>query len=189
MLSFLVANDVAEDQMTSIRLVLLVILSVVFLTAGGCQRETASNTRATDEAAIRAADAAILQAANAKDANRVISSYAEDAVWLPPNAPIVQGKQSIRAGWSQLLATPGLNIDWQIAKLDISRSGDLAYTFYTYQLTMQGQDGKPIADHGKDLAIWKKQGDGSWKMVADTFNSDLPAKPSLQPKSTTGSSH
>jgi ketosteroid isomerase-like protein len=42
-------------------------------------------------------------------------------------------------------------------------------------MTIQGPDGKAITDHGKDLAVWEKQGDGSWKMVADTFNSDLPA--------------
>jgi len=44
-------------------------------------------------------------------------------------------------------------------------------------MSMQGRDGKPIVDHGKDVAVWKKQGDGSWKMVMDTFNSDLPATP------------
>lgn len=64
--------------------------------------------------------------------------------------------------------------------MDISRSGDLAYTYYKYQMTIPAQ-GKTITDHGKDLAIWKKQNDGGWKMVADTFNSDLGAAPS-QPK-------
>lgn len=159
---------------------LFVILSVVCL--AGCQREASSDKHQGDEAAIRAADAATLRAAQAKDADQVISNYAEDAVWLPPNAPIVEGRQSIRAGWSQLLTTPGLKIDWQIVKLDISRSGDFAYTFYKYQLTMTNRDGKSVTDLGKDLAVWKKQADGSWKMVVDTFNSDLPATPSLLPK-------
>jgi uncharacterized protein (TIGR02246 family) len=159
----------------------LAVLAVIFLVATGCQRQTASDTHAADEAAIRAADAATLKAAQAKDVDRVISNYADDAVWLPPNAPVVQGKQSIRAGWSQVLATPGLSIDWHIEKVDVARSGDLAYTFYKYELKIRGQDGKAITDHGKDLAVWKKQGDGSWKMVADTFNSDMPAAPS-QPK-------
>jgi uncharacterized protein (TIGR02246 family) len=157
--------------MSRLGLVLLVILSFGFLM--GCQ-QAASDTHAADEAAIRAADATTLKAAQAKDVDRAISNYAEDAVWLPPNAPSVQGKQAIRAGWSQLLAIPGLSIDWHIEKVDISRSGDLAYTYYRYQMTIPAQ-GRAITDHGKDLAVWKKQGDGSWKMVADTFNSDLPA--------------
>jgi hypothetical protein len=30
--------------------------------------------------------------------------------------------------------------------------------------------------NAKDMAVWKKQSDGTWKMVADTFNSDLAVK-------------
>jgi ketosteroid isomerase-like protein len=36
------------------------------------------------------------------------------------------------------------------------------------------KDKKPITDHGKYLTVFKKQPDGSWKMVADMINSDLP---------------
>jgi uncharacterized protein (TIGR02246 family) len=140
----------------------------------GCQRETA-DTRAQDEHAIREADAATLKAAQAKDVDGAVANYADDASWLPPNAPMVDGKASIRAGWSKLIGNPGFSIDWQIDKLDIARAGDLAYTIYTYQLALEGPQGKPINDRGKDMAVWKKQADGTWKMVADTFNSDLPS--------------
>jgi hypothetical protein len=44
-----------------------------------------------------------------------------------------------------------------------------------YQLSLEGPNGKPINDRGKDMAVWKKQSDGTWKMIADTFNSDLPS--------------
>jgi hypothetical protein len=94
-----------ENQMNRHGKVLLAVLGVVFLVATGCQRQTASDTHAADEAAIRAADATTLTAAQAKDVDRVISNYAEDAVCLPPNAPMVQGKQSTsaRAGHNFLL--------------------------------------------------------------------------------------
>jgi hypothetical protein len=45
-----------------------------------------------------------------------------------------------------------------------------------HQLALDGANGKPITDQGKDMAVWKKQPDGAWKMVADTFNSDLAVK-------------
>jgi len=139
----------------------------------GCDREAPIDTRAADERAIRAEDASGLKAAQAKDLNGAVANYAEDAFWLPPNAPIVKGKDGIRAGWAVLLASPGFSIDWQITKLEVARSGDLAYTLYAYQMSMLGPDGKLIADHGKDMAVWKKQQDGTWRMVADTFNSDV----------------
>jgi uncharacterized protein (TIGR02246 family) len=150
---------------------LILAISVYF--CSGCQQE-AVDTRGQDERAIRQADAATLNAAQAKDVDGAIANYADDASWLPPNAPMLNGKAAIRAGWSKLIGSPGFNIDWQIDKLEVGRAGDLAYTIYTYQLALEGSAGKPIADHGKDMAVWKKQSDGTWKMVADTFNSDLP---------------
>jgi ketosteroid isomerase-like protein len=40
---------------------------------------------------------------------------------------------------------------------------------------MKDAQGKPVTDHGKLVEVWKKQADGKWKTVADTFNSDLPS--------------
>src|ERR1700719_3856342 len=136
--------------------------------------QNTSDTRAMAEAAIRAADAAGLKAAQAKDVAGATANYADDASWLPPHAPIVQGKEAIRSAWAQLLTTPGLKIDWQITKVDVSRAGDMAYTLYKYEMTMSGPDDAPVTDKGKDMSVWVKQSDGRWKMVADTFNSDIP---------------
>ncbi len=161
------------------RLFMLVV--GLFFLAGGCQRQAPVDTRAADERAIRTADAACLKAAQAKDSQGAASCYADDASWLPPNAPILTGKEAIRTGWSQLLASPGLAINWQITKLQVSRSGDLAYALYSYELTTQGPDGKPITDRGKDMAVWNKQPDGGWKIVADAYNSDQPLASATPP--------
>jgi ketosteroid isomerase-like protein len=160
---------------------LILALSAWF--CSGC-RQDALDTRVQDERAIREADAATLKAAQAKDVDGAVANYAEDATWLPPNAPMVTGKSAIRAGWANLLGSPGFNIDWQINKLEMGRSGDLAYAIYSYELALEGANGKPIIDHGKDLAVWKKQPDGTWKMVADTFNSDLPLVTTAKPLET-----
>jgi len=151
------------------------ILTLAICGCFGCQ-EKPIDTRGQDERAIRAADAATLKAAQTNDVDRAVANYADDASWLPPNSPLVHGKTGIRSGWAKLMGSPGFTIDWQINKLEVSRAGDLAYTVYTYQMTLDGANGKPITDQGKDMAVWKKQSDGSWKMVADTFNSDLAVK-------------
>jgi uncharacterized protein (TIGR02246 family) len=148
------------------------IFLVVLLSSATGQQS--SGTRATAEAAIRGADAAGLKAAQAKDVAGATANYADDAYWLPPHAPIVQGREAIRSAWAQLLTTPGLKIDWQITKVDVSRAGDMAYTLYKYEMTMSGPNGAPVTDKGKDMSVWVKQSDGTWKMVADTFNSDMP---------------
>ena len=152
----------------------VVLASTFLIVISNAIGQQTSDTRAMAEAAIRTADAAGLKAAQAKDVAGATANYADDASWLPPHAPIVQGKEAIRSAWAQLLTTPGLKIDWQITKVEVSRAGDMAYTLYKYEMTMGAPNGAPIQDSGKDMAVWKKQADGTWKMVADTFNSDLP---------------
>jgi len=48
-------------------------------------------------------------------------------------------------------------------------------------------DGTPMTDHGKYATIWRKQTDGSWKVVVDIFNSDVEMPmPSSAPSDTAG---
>src|ERR1700680_4360052 len=152
----------------------VVLASTFLIVISSAIGQQTSDTRAMAEAAIRTADAAGLKAAQAKDVAGATANYADDASWLPPHAPIVQGKEAIRSAWAQLLTTPGLKIDWQITKVEVSRAGDMAYTLYKYEMTMGAPNGAPIQDTGKDMAVWAKQSDGTWKILADTFNSDLP---------------
>lgn len=152
---------------------MLVVSAGVFFLVAGCEK-TPVDTRPQDERAIREADAAALQAIQTRDVDHAVANYAADASWLPPNAPAVSGKDGIRAGWSRLMATPGFALDWQIDRVEVARAGDLAYVLYTYQLTTEGSDGKTSTDRGKDLAVWKKQGDSIWKITAESFSSDFP---------------
>jgi len=152
-------------------------LSILFMT--GCNyyssQQSAADTRAADEAAVRKADADWVKAAQTKKIDDWVAFYADDAVVLPPNDKTVTGKESIRKPITDLLALPGLSISWTPTKVEVAKSGDLAYLYGTYQLSVAGPDGKPIDDHGKMLEIWKKQTDGNWKCIVDTWSTDSPA--------------
>jgi uncharacterized protein (TIGR02246 family) len=139
----------------------------------GCNQQPV-DTRAEDEKTVRALDEQWSRTAGTNDLEATIAYYADDASLLPPNAPIATGKDAIRRVWASLLG-PNTNVSWQISKLEVARSGDLAYLHGTYQLTMKDAQGNPINDRGKMVEVWKKQADGKWKVVADIFNSDLPA--------------
>jgi uncharacterized protein (TIGR02246 family) len=133
------------------------------------------DTRAADERAIREADAAWSKASAAKDVEAYVSFWADDALDMPPNAPMLTGKESMRKGLSEQWAKPGFALSWQASKAEASRSGDLAYTVGTYQFTLNDPKGKLVTDRGKYVTVWKKQPDGKWKVAADIYNSDLPA--------------
>jgi ketosteroid isomerase-like protein len=154
-------------------------ISCVLFVAGctSTQPPAPPDTRAADEAAVRKADTDWSTAAQSKQVDSWVAFYTDDTVVLPPNDKPTSGKENIRKVVSELLAMPGLTISWQPAKVEVARSGDLAYTYGTYQVTFNDPKGKPVTDHGKYAEVWKKQPDGGWKCVLDTWSSDLPAAP------------
>ena len=135
------------------------------------------DTRAADEAAVRKADADWATAGQSKQVDAWVAFYSNDAVVLPPNEQAASDKDSIHKTIGDLLALPGLTISWKAARVEVAKSGDLAYVQGSYDLGMEGAKGKPVSDHGKYVEVWKKQPDGSWKCALDTWNSDLPRTP------------
>lgn len=123
--------------------------------------------RAADVAAIRAADAAWVKAATAKDASQFVSFYAPDASLLPPGAPMTTGKEAITEAWQGMMKQPGFALTFAPTKVVVSKSGDLAYDLGNYSLTVNDAHGKPQTSKGKYVAVWAKQPDGTWKVVVD----------------------
>jgi ketosteroid isomerase-like protein len=74
---------------------------------------------------------------------------------------------------------PADRLTWKPVKIEVADSGDLAYSLGTWQLQGKDQKGNDVTQTGKYITIWKKQKDGSWKVVADTGTVDPPpaAKP------------
>ena len=133
-----------------------------------CQQQATS-----DEATLRKLDDEWSKAAGSRDVEKMMSYYSDDAVVMLPNIPTLTGKEPIRSLWKSMLESPSFSGGWKATKVEVARSGDLAYVSGDYEFTENDDSGKPITDKGKYLEVWKKV-DGSWKCVADMFNSDLP---------------
>jgi uncharacterized protein (TIGR02246 family) len=152
-----------------------IIVCAVGLIAAGCEEEhmhQLPDMRATDEAAIRSASQEWSNAASGKDLEKAVSFYAEDATYNPPGAPLAAGKDAIRKVWANVVAIPGGNLRWQTSKVEVARSGDLAYDTGAYTLTKNDANGKPVTSTGKYVVVWKKQTDGKWKVIQDIDNPD-----------------
>src|SRR5262245_3454414 len=126
------------------------------------------------ESALRKLDAEWSAAAGAKDLDKLVSYYSDDAVVLPPNKPAATTAAAIRASWKEDLDSM-VDGSWKATRVEVAKSGDMAYVSGTYEWTAKTPDGKQTKDHGKYLEVWEKQADGSWKCGADCWNSDLPA--------------
>jgi uncharacterized protein (TIGR02246 family) len=159
---------------SSMRLTALLLFLLLSALSTGCQSQATSETRAAEEAALRKLDGDWSKAAGSRDVEKTVSFYSDDAVVMLPNIPTLTGKDSIRTLWKSILESPSFSGGWQATKVDVARSGDLAYVSGDYEFTETGPNGRPMTDKGKYVEVWKKQADGNWKCVADMFSSDLP---------------
>lgn len=159
----------------------LVLASSAFIITS-CAPSGTANDRVSDASALRTLDEQWSATAAKNDLDGTVAFYADDAVLLPPNAPIATDRKSIRESWAGLLG-PNTAVSWKVSKAEVASSGELGYLYGTYSLAIQDpKGGAPVRDTGKLVEIWKKQPDGKWKCIVDTYNSDLPATPAVEPK-------
>ena len=124
--------------------------------------------------AIRRLDAEFMKAASAKDSTALVKAfYAPDAVLLPPNRPIAEGRDNIRVFLQGLMDSGFTGI--KLETTTIASAGDLAYGRGRYTLSMWPPGGGPVQDVGKYIVVFRRQANGAWRAVADIFNSDQAA--------------
>ena len=113
-------------------------------------------------------------ASMSKSLDMFMSYYAADASVYPPGKTIANGTAAIRAALLPMTGLPGFALQWSPTKANMSASGDLGYTAGSYALTMNDANGRPAIERGKYVEVWKKQSDGTWKVIEDIFNADTP---------------
>jgi ketosteroid isomerase-like protein len=118
---------------------------------------------------LRQLEAEFMKAAAEHGSQGYLSYYADDAVEVPNGAPMIQGKVNIAKGMG-FLDQKDNHLTWAPVGADIAASGDLGYTYGTFEFRSKDKNGKTVVDHGKYTSIWKKQKDGSWKVVLDMGN-------------------
>jgi len=83
---------------------------------------------------------------------------------------VFRGKERI-AKTMDFLDDKNNHLTWKPVYADMAASGDLGYTYGTFEFRSRDKDGKLTVEYGKYVSIWKKQKDGSWKVVMDMGNS------------------
>lgn len=148
---------------------LMTAITCVSLAIGFCSLAAAGQT--ADERTIREIDAAWSEALQKKDLDKVMSNYADDASLLPPDEPIIHGRESIRKWFEKRVTLPGYSATFAPTSIVVSKSGDIAYEIGTFRVTVNDESGNPVTRTGKHLVAWAKQA-GHWKVAAESINRD-----------------
>jgi uncharacterized protein (TIGR02246 family) len=137
------------------------------------------STMVTDESAVRraidSANTRFLDALTRGDTSAAVANYAPDAVVMFSNEGAWRGADAVRKGFAGMLSQVAVK-DGHATTDDVMVAGDLALETGHYEWTLVPKGGKELKDKGKYLTAWKRQPDGSWKIVRDISNTDLPAK-------------
>ncbi len=147
-----------------------VIACLLLILTIGCRRRESS---AADVQAIKDAIAAWDKAWNAGDCETLTSFYTADAVAMGPNLPATMGVKALHAScrkdFDQFREENRSFVE------DVRVSGNLAVARGTQEArTTPKAGGDSIRDKEKWIVVFLRQPEGSWKVLWETYNSDLP---------------
>jgi len=110
----------------------------------------------------------ILAALEARDSAKVASYYAPDAVLATPGRPAVRGGEAVSKSIHNDMADPNFKLSVSDGKTDIAASGDMAYRRVSLTVTYTNPQTKQVENAAATaLTVFRKQADGSWKVVED----------------------
>jgi ketosteroid isomerase-like protein len=138
----------------------IVCLSLVFAFTNCTQKkETKENTFATVEE-LGQMNRDFAKALIAGDAEAAANLYDENASLLPPNEPIVTGRENIRKYWQGAIDA-GI-VGASVKTIAASSDGDLGYEIGTFELQFKGENDSIIIDSGKYTEILQRNSEGKW---------------------------
>jgi len=146
-----------------------IIFGAVAVLVLACQTKPPAISEA-DTAALRENVNRYVATSLAGDWDGWASQLTEDAIFLQPNGPAVEGRAAIRAwitafaGMASFTATP----------VEIVGVSNVAYARGTYSFAMGPKAALQVSDTGKWLTVYEKQNDGSWRIKRNIWNSDQP---------------
>ncbi len=147
----------------------IVLVMALALTFSACPAPQVGWLSEEDVEAIRSTREAYVQAVLAGDSAATVAQFTEDAVLMPPNQPLVEGRSDIGAWYASFTVT-----ELTVTEAQVDGRDRLAYDRGTYSVTFS-TEGMPeaVSDTGKYVHILRKQADGSWLWAVAIWNSDL----------------
>jgi uncharacterized protein (TIGR02246 family) len=144
----------------------------------------APDTHDADVQAIKTLETTWSQDYATKNADKIASYYADDAVLMAPGMAPASGKDAIHSMIAGMAADPALSLKFQASRVDAAKSGDVAWSQGSYTMSMTDPNTKQVVnDHGSYVTVYHKQADGSWKVVSDIATSSVPPPmPAPEPK-------
>ena len=161
------------------KLTMVILLVFLLCFAFSCKQqveEVAEEPAVNVEADVQAIKTLINESSrawNEGDYEGFMAIIDEEAMFLPPNAPPFGGMEAIRSIYRTEFGS--FDFDVTITTEEIHVSGDLAFSLDNWKGSFNPKDGsEPVIFDNKNLVIYKRQIDGSWKTWRAAYSSNTP---------------
>ena len=166
--------------MTTAQWIRGVVVIVALIGLAACGPDAASRAEPVDpsvlEAQLMAADRAFNVATAESGADGWASFFAEDGAVVRSGVGEIRGRADIRASMVPFFAA-GARLSWDPLRAEASGDGTLGYTIGEYRSESIGPDGETVIGRGLYVSVWRREGDGSWRVVMDLGNPvDVPTE-------------
>ncbi len=99
------------------------------------------------------------------------SLFAEDAWMLPPNHPVLKGREAILRYYTGMLSVGQYEMKFEVE--DLEEFGDHAIEISNWVMTVKTADSINHVAQGKSMVLWRNNGAG-WQIARDMFSSNNP---------------
>ncbi len=107
-------------------------------------------------------------ALNESNAEKVLSLYTENGVFMPSSAPTAIGQEQLKGTYEFVFSTIQLNIEFYIDEIEIV--GEYAFARTTSKgTTLIHASGETVPEENRELFVLRKE-KGSWKIDRYMFN-------------------
>jgi uncharacterized protein (TIGR02246 family) len=96
----------------------------------------------------------------------VAAIFTDDAVMLSQGGRVFKGRQQILERQKVAMQSVTRPVKVSVITVKIWVDGDTAYETGNYKYEYTEKD-KPTTEEGRYVTMWKRQGDGSWKLSMD----------------------
>lgn len=131
-----------------------------------CNPETSPEQLEQWKAEVSETERAFCEMAKKEGIDKAFAVYAAEESAIKRGGKLIRGNDEI-AEWYKNDVRPGDTLIWEPDFIDVSRSGDMAYTYGGFTFKSLDSEGNPKESTGYFHTVWKRQEDGEWKFVWD----------------------
>jgi ketosteroid isomerase-like protein len=102
-----------------------------------------------------------------KDISHFMNFYDIHALYISPDNAINNGIDEIKETYSAAFSLAEIIFNAKIQDIQVAKAADLGYSLVPWNSKWKSESGDQIENHGTNLLIWKKQVNGSWKVIID----------------------